>query len=187
MVRLPSSYPATPFSPAAASHPPRTRLAPASYPCPQRLLTLLSHRKYNGHTLDELPFRAVFGIWGSYICVLINVIALVASFYTALYPLGGPYLTAEGFFLSYLAGPLLIFLYLCWKVYSWFVHPEHRPLYVKIKDIDIYTGMREEQRRFVSGEEVGDEVRRSSVQEFEGDTKRQGVMGWVKASVRSVL
>ncbi|KAI7377297.1 AAT family amino acid transporter [Hortaea werneckii] len=141
---------------------------------------------HNGHSLDELPFRAVFGVWGSWICLLINVIALIASFYTALYPLGGTYLSAENFFMSYLAAPLLLFLYCCWKVYSWFVHPEHRPLYVKIKDIDIYSGMRETQRR-VSGVDVSDEQRRSSISEMEGGKGRKGVKGWMMAGVRNLI
>ncbi|KAI6791277.1 AAT family amino acid transporter [Hortaea werneckii] len=141
---------------------------------------------HNGHSLDELPFRAVFGVWGSWICLLINVIALIASFYTALYPLGGTYLSAENFFMSYLAAPLLLFLYCCWKVYSWFVHPEHRPLYVRIKDIDIYSGMRETQRR-VSGVDVSDEQRRSSISEMEGGKGRKGVKGWMMAGVRNLI
>ncbi|RQM04704.1 hypothetical protein DH86_00003671, partial [Scytalidium sp. 3C] len=99
----------------------------------------------NGHSLDELPFRAAFGVWGSYVCLLINIIALMAQFYVALYPIGGPNLNANLFFQLYLAGPLLIFLYFCWKVYSWFARPADRPLFIRTKDIDIYTGMRDTQ------------------------------------------
>lgn len=141
---------------------------------------------HNGHSLDELPFRAVFGVWGSWVCLAINVIALIASFYVALYPLGGPYLNASAWFQAYLAGPLLVFLYLCWKVYSWFVHPEHRPLYVKIKDIDIYSGMRDTQRR-VSGIDVSAEQRRSSIAEMEAGREKKGVKGWMMAGVRSIF
>ena len=52
--------------------------------------------------MDELPYKAAFGIWGSYVCLLINVIALMAQFYVALYPVGGPYLDAKTFFELYL-------------------------------------------------------------------------------------
>jgi amino acid transporter len=113
--------------------------------------TALAHIRFrmawaaNGHSVDELPFRAAFGVWGSYICVLITVLALIGQFYVALYPVGGPNLDPETFFKLYLAGPFLLILYLIWKVYSWFYRPSDRPLYVKIKDIDIYTGMRHDQ------------------------------------------
>lgn len=79
-----------------------------------------------------------------------------------------------------------MFLYFCWKVYSWFVYPEHRPLYVKIKDIDIYSGMRDSQRR-VSGIDVSDEQRRSSIAEMAEGQKKKGVKGWVMAGVRNVI
>ena len=41
--------------------------------------------KAQGHTLDELPFQAQFGIIGSYIGLFLNCIALIATFYTALF------------------------------------------------------------------------------------------------------
>lgn len=146
----------------------------------------MPYRVYNGHSLDELPFRAAFGVYGSYVCILINVLALIASFYTALYPLGGPYLDAQGFFKSYLAGPLLLFLYLCWKTYSWFKFPSHRPIWTPIKNIDIYSGMREGQRAFISGEGVTADQRRGSIEEMKAE-KPHGAKGWAKTIFRSVF
>lgn len=35
--------------------------------------------KYHGHTVDELPFQALFGVWGSWAGLLIIVIALIAQ------------------------------------------------------------------------------------------------------------
>jgi len=148
---------------------------------------LCLHRKLQGHTLDELPFRAAFGIWGSYVCAVLNLVCLIAQFYVALYPVGGPYLNANLFFQAYLAGPFLVALYVIWKVWSWFMVPEHRPLYVKIKDIDIYTGMRETQATLVSGPDVTPEQRRASILEMQADIEKKGVMGWTKAAVRSIF
>ncbi|KAK5123224.1 hypothetical protein LTR85_003423 [Meristemomyces frigidus] len=144
--------------------------------------------KANGHTLDEIPFRAACGVWGSYLCLLINVLCLIAQFYVALYPVGPPsgYLNAETFFEDYLAGPFVLALYLGWKIYSWFAVPEHRPLYIRTKDIDIYTGMREEQRALISGE-VSEEQRRASITEWQDETKKKGAMGWVKAAVGNIF
>ena len=41
--------------------------------------------KAQGHTLDELPFKAQFGVIGSYIGLFLNCIALIATFYTSLF------------------------------------------------------------------------------------------------------
>lgn len=116
-----------------------------------------------------------------------NFICLTAQFYTALYPVGGPNLDPETFFELYLAGPFLVFLYVCWKVYSWFKIPARRPLYVKIKDIDIYTGMREGQADFISGHGISEDQRRASIAEMKEEQKKDGIKGWAKAAVRSVF
>ncbi|KAF2210766.1 hypothetical protein CERZMDRAFT_69341 [Cercospora zeae-maydis SCOH1-5] len=144
--------------------------------------------KLNGHSLEELPFKAAFGIWGSYVGLLVNVLALVAQFYVALYPVGGTPLTATGFFSAYLAGPFLVGLYVIWKVYSWFVYPSHRRMWVALKDIDIYTGMREEQKNFISGVDVSDADRRASIQEMRSDEKKKkGFMDYAKAGARTII
>lgn len=138
--------------------------------------------------MDELPFRAQCGVIGSWICLFINIIALIASFYVALYPVGGPYLSAEGFFEFYLAGPFLVFLYLIWKVYSWFYYPTHRPLYTAISKIDIYSGMREYQLNNVSGPEVAEERRRASIALWEQeDEKNTGIKGKIMAGIHNVI
>ncbi|KIW13714.1 hypothetical protein PV08_08905 [Exophiala spinifera] len=142
--------------------------------------------KANGHSVDELPFRAAFGIYGSYLCLLINIIALIAQFYTALYPVGGPNLDSETFFQLYLAGPLLIFLYLCWKVYSWYYVPSDRPLFIRTKDIDIYTGMRESQLA-ISGRDVPEDQRRASVMSMIEENKKKGIKGYLMAGIRNII
>lgn len=116
-----------------------------------------------------------------------NLICLIAQFYVALYPIGGPYLDATIFFQSYLAGPFLLGLYIIWKVWSWFKVKEHRPLYIKIKDIDIYTGMREGQVSQISGRDVTPEQRRASIQELQEANAKKGALGWTKAAVRSIF
>ncbi|KFY76464.1 hypothetical protein V499_03886 [Pseudogymnoascus sp. VKM F-103] len=74
--------------------------------------------KLAGRGLDELPFAAMFGVTGSWIGFLLNVLCLIASFYVALYPVGGPNLDAEGFFKSYLAGPIVILFFVGHKIYT---------------------------------------------------------------------
>jgi amino acid transporter len=145
------------------------------------------HRKYQGHSVDELPFKAAFGIWGSYICAFMNFICLTAQFYVALWPVGGPNLDPTTFFQAYLAGPFLLILYIGWKGYSWFYRPEERPLYVKIKDIDIYSGMREGQMNLISGPHIPEDERRGSILALQDEKKKRGAAGWAKAAVQSVF
>jgi yeast amino acid transporter len=116
-----------------------------------------------------------------------NFICLAAQFYVALWPVGGPNLDPTIFFQDYLAGPFLLVLYLGWKIYSWFYVPEHRPLYVKIRDIDVYTGLREGQLESISGGDVSEEQRRQSIMAMQDENKKKGPMGWAKAVVGSVF
>jgi len=140
----------------------------------------------SGHSVDELPFKAAFGVWGSWLCLLINVLSLIAQFYVALYPVGGPNLDPKTFFELYLAGPFLIVLYLMWKGYSWFVRPQDRQLWVKIKDIDIYTGMRENQLA-ISGADVPEEHRRASIAELQAGQKKKGPKEYIMGIIGNVI
>ncbi|CAD0095229.1 unnamed protein product [Aureobasidium vineae] len=99
--------------------------------------------------------------------MLVTVLALLAQFYVALYPVGGPNLDPTTWFQAYLAGPLLVFLYLVWKVYSWFVRPADRPLFIRTRDIDIYTGMRELERETMGDDRLPGE-KRSPMQYVKG-------------------
>lgn len=114
----------------------------------------------------------------------------MAQFYVALYPVTAPgppdNLDPSTFFQLYLAGPLLIVLYLGWKSYSWFARPSDRPLFIRCRDIDIYTGMREGQRNMISGVDVTEDQRRASIIELQ-DEKPKGAFGYLKAGVRNII
>ncbi|KAK2612280.1 Amino-acid permease inda1 [Conoideocrella luteorostrata] len=93
---------------------------------------------YHGHTLDELPFRAAFGVYGSWLGLFLNIVVLIAQFYAAI--IAGPDKpglgTAESFFKSYLAAPVILFF---WIVgYLW-----KREGIVRTRDMDVDTGRRE--------------------------------------------
>ncbi len=169
-----------------------------SYSLPQGLVSsklhyqittrgLTTRRAANGHSVDELPFQAAFGVWGSWVCLIINILCLIAQFYVALYPVGGPNLDPSTFFELYLAGPFLIGLYVIWKVYSWFYRPADRPLFVRIKDIDIYTGMRDFQQE-ISGVGVSEEHRRASIAENLAEKKKKrGPKDYLVAGIRNII
>lgn len=94
--------------------------------------------KHNGRSLDEIPFHAIGGVYGSWLGIFLIVIVLIAQFYTAVAaPIGFSGLgTATSFFQSYLAFFVVL---LFWAVgYAW-----KREGWLKISQIDIDTGRRE--------------------------------------------
>ncbi|PMD39324.1 amino-acid permease inda1 [Hyaloscypha variabilis F] len=92
--------------------------------------------KAQGHVKAELPYEAIFGVVGSWYGFALNIICMIATFYTALYPVGASP-QAGAFFQTYLAGPIIVALYVGWKLYSriwtWYV-PAH--------EMDITSGRR---------------------------------------------
>lgn len=70
-----------------------------------------------GRSLDELPFKSQLGIWGSYAGVFVVALCLIATFYVSLFPIGSG-ADAEAFFEGYLAAPIIITLFLFWKIYK---------------------------------------------------------------------
>ncbi|KAH8657665.1 amino acid permease-domain-containing protein [Xylariales sp. PMI_506] len=92
--------------------------------------------KYHGRSLDAIPFKAAGGIVGSYIGLGLNIIVLIAQFYTAITKIDGSLGDAETFFESYLAFPVVIVFYIVgylWKRRGW----------LKLSQIDLDTDLRE--------------------------------------------
>lgn len=92
--------------------------------------------KYHGHTLDEIPFRALAGVYGSYLGLALCILVLIAQFYVAICPPGGGYNDAQGFFKSYLAFPVVVAFWIggfVWKRRGW----------LRTSEIDVDTGRRE--------------------------------------------
>jgi amino acid transporter len=107
--------------------------------------------KFHGHTVDEIPFQAVFGVYGSWVGLILIILVLIAQvsllslslgkytnctqFYIAVWPVGGGVNDAYGFFLSYLAAPVVLAFWAggyLWKRQGW----------LKTSQIDVDTGRR---------------------------------------------
>lgn len=108
--------------------------------------------KHHGHTVDELPFTAIFGVYGSWVGLGLVVLVLILQvslhpsfsllpqyanhftsqqFYVAVAPLD-----AQEFFKAYLAFFVVILFYAigyCWKKAKW----------IKISEIDVDSGRRD--------------------------------------------
>ncbi|KAI5364824.1 Putative amino acid permease [Septoria linicola] len=80
---------------------------------------------YHGHTLDEIPFKAAFGVWGSWLGLILIILVLIAQIYVAIadaYEAETPSEAASAFFLSLLAIPVVLVFYIAgfvWKRESW--------------------------------------------------------------------
>lgn len=93
--------------------------------------------KVHGYTLDQIPYKPTLGVLGSWIGLVLSVLCLIATFYSALYPTPSATPDPQVFFQSYLAAPVILVLYLGWKVYS----REWR-LLVPIQEMDLKSGLR---------------------------------------------
>lgn len=96
--------------------------------------------KVQGHSLEELPYTAIGGVYGSWCGAILIGIVLIAQFYIGLFPIespGDPPLTgrdrAESFFLSYIAAPIVIAFWIAG--YLW-----KRRLPARAHEIDLDTG-----------------------------------------------
>jgi amino acid transporter len=97
--------------------------------------------KRQGHTLDEIPFKAALGVWGSWVGFLMSIIVFIAQMYVAIYPVGGgpdggELNDAEGFFMSCLAFPVVVFFWVAGYIWK-------RPTFLRLDNIDVDTGRRE--------------------------------------------
>ncbi|GAB0135713.1 Amino-acid permease inda1 [Epichloe bromicola] len=92
---------------------------------------------YHGHSVEEIPFRAALGVYGSWIGLISCILVLIAQFFTAIAPPGQEGLNSvEGFFKSYLAFPILLAFWAAgfiWKRTGW----------LRLDQIDVDTGRRE--------------------------------------------
>lgn len=99
---------------------------------------------YNGHHLDELAYTAPFGVIGSWLGLVLNIFCLIVQFYVSVIPKD-----ATVFFQNYLALPVIVALYLFWKVYSNYctrngnMDTQGWRLLRPIERIDILTGVRD--------------------------------------------
>ncbi|KIW20781.1 hypothetical protein PV08_01359 [Exophiala spinifera] len=108
-----------------------------------------------GHTLDELAFRSPVGVVGSWIGLGFNIIVLIAQFWTGFSPVGYASESASdlviNFFQAYLAAPVVVIMYIGYKVYM-------RTSIIKTRDMDLFTGKREMNVKSLVAEERADRL-----------------------------
>ena len=111
--------------------------------------------KYNGRTLDELAFKSQPGLIGSYIGLALNILILIAQFWTGFAPIGYGSMSGsarvQSWFEAYISFPIIMAFYIVFKLWK-------RPAFKKIKDIDITSGRREMDLTEVLAEERAEQA-----------------------------
>ena len=96
--------------------------------------------KKQGHTLDELAFRSQPGVIGSWCGFIMNILVLIAQFWTGAWPIGygelGPAGQVNSFLQAYLAAPIVIICYIGYKL--WMKTP-----IIRSHNMDLHTGIRD--------------------------------------------
>ena len=96
--------------------------------------------RVQGHSLDELAFRSQPGIVGSWLGFILNVLLLIAQFWTAFAPIGYQHMSAaelvQNFFQAYLAVPIVIACYIPYKICF------KTPI-IRSHEMDLHHGLRE--------------------------------------------
>jgi amino acid transporter len=108
-----------------------------------------------GHTLDELAFRSPVGVWGSWVGLIFNVLVLIAQFWIGFSPVGWQDMSARelviDFFQAYLAAPVVVVMYLGYKV-------GRRTRILRTRDMDLFTGKRDMNVKALLVEERADRL-----------------------------
>ncbi|KAI9731200.1 MAG: hypothetical protein M1834_005393 [Cirrosporium novae-zelandiae] len=73
--------------------------------------------KAQGRSLDEIPYKAGLGVWGSAFGLFLVIICLISQFYIALWPVGGTP-NATAFFESYISAVISIVGTIVWKLWE---------------------------------------------------------------------
>lgn len=91
--------------------------------------------RVQGHKVEDLPFQAVLGVYGSWIGLILCALCVIAQFYIAVAPIGDPP-NAYDFFVNMLALPIILVCFIVWKLV-------HKTEFVRASEADLITGRRE--------------------------------------------
>ncbi len=90
----------------------------------------------HGRGIDELAFTSQAGVYGSWFGLILNILVLIAQFWTALYPIGqSP--DASAFFQSYLAAPVILAFWIFYKIWK-----KEKQWYIPLADVNLDIGRR---------------------------------------------
>ena len=115
--------------------------------------------KKQGYALDQLAFRSQAGVLGSWVGFFLNVLVLIAQFWTGIAPVpnqDGTHVTGavartENFFAAYLAVPIVLLFYIVYKIL-------YKTPFMRSKDMDLKTGIRQLDLRELQAEDEAEKA-----------------------------
>jgi amino acid transporter len=97
-----------------------------------------SAMKHQGQSIKFLPFRACFGVYGSYLGLILNILCLVAQIYIACSPVIGS-MTWSSLIMDILAIPVIFAFYTIWKVCK----SKREGGWIGLAEMDLITGRKD--------------------------------------------
>lgn len=91
--------------------------------------------KYRNIPISSLAYVAPTGVIGSWLSIIINMLMLIAQFWTGLFPVGSDAPDANSFFQNYLGVPFLIAFYVAHKLWT-----RNWKLWKSVEEIDLDGG-----------------------------------------------
>ena len=93
---------------------------------------------YQGQSIKYLPFRACFGVYGSYVGLILNVLCLIAQIYLACSPVGGGR-TFTSWLMDVIAVPVIFGFFIVWKVCKC----KREAGWIRLAEMDLITGRKD--------------------------------------------
>jgi yeast amino acid transporter len=92
-----------------------------------------------GQSIKSLPFRACFGVYGSYLGLTLNILCVIAQLYLACFPIGGK-VTLQSWMMDFVAVPIILGFFVIWKLCK----SDQKGGWVRLAEMDLVTGKKEE-------------------------------------------
>lgn len=93
--------------------------------------------KIQGRSTDEIWVPSMFGIWGSCLAIVIDILVIMGQFWVGLFPLNNQgKADPKTFFQMIMALPIMVILFLAYKFY-------YKTSFVNLAEMDLDTGRRE--------------------------------------------
>ena len=94
--------------------------------------------KYQGQSIKFLPFRACFGVYGSYLGLVLNFLCLASQIYLACSPVTGE-MSWSSWTMDVIAVPVIFAFYAIWKICK----SKREGGWVRLAEMDLVTGRKD--------------------------------------------